>query len=486
MEKSNINNPVIIFGIALLLLIFNSYAPEGLNFFGQDIKQVDFLSDIRTDDFYDSADDEESYENDEYYEESEEEYDNESEKEDESAIHDIKAEYNIASIINVSSFLKYVNAEAKNYYNTAPITSKDNLSGNLSQLNKFFTALKSSKSKQVRIAHFGDSTLEGDLISADLRAFFQKKFGGKGVGLVPITSKDVAFRSTTDLSFSNDWITASFSKNRGKLPLGINGHAFANSDGSWVELKTTNRYKTVKKFDVAKLFYSNPKSGAKVEYSLNGKAKVTKTLSSSGKINVLEVKKSKSKSIKFIFPGAKSATYYGVSLEGSTGVYLDNFALRGNSGVGLKKIKKDYIKSFNDELDYKLVILEFGLNALKGKNTNFTRYERTMIKIIKKLKSAIPSASFILVGVHDKSIKKGSKFITDPAVPKLVEAQKRIAKATGIAFWNLFEAMGGKNSMVKWVSSNPRKAFKDYIHFNEVGTKTEAKMIFDELMSKYK
>ncbi len=486
MEKNNINNPVIIFGIALLLLVFNSYAPEGLTFFGQDIKQVDFLSDIRTDDFYDSADEEESYEDDEYDEESEDEYDNESESEDESTIQNFKAEYNTASVLDISSFMEYLNAEAEDYYSTASIAGKDNLSGNLSQLNKFFTALKSSKSKQVRIAHFGDSTLEGDLISADLRAFFQKKFGGKGVGLVPITSEDVSFRRTTDLSFSDDWTTATFSKNKNRLPLGINGHAFVNAAGSWVKMKTTNHYKTVKSFDVAKLFYSKPKNGAKVEYSLNGKTKVSKALTKSGKVNILEIKKKKSKSIKFTFPTAESATYYGVSLESATGVYIDNFALRGNSGVGLKKIKKEYLKSFNDELDYKLVILEFGLNALRGNNTNFSRYERNMIKIIKKMKSAMPSASFILVGVHDKCVKKGSKFITDPAVPKLVEAQKNIAEATGIAFWNLFEAMGGKNSMVKWVDSNPRRAFKDYIHFNDVGAKAEAKMIFDELMNKYK
>jgi len=97
----------------------------------------------------------------------------------------------------------------------------------------------------------------------------------------------------------------------------------------------------------------------------------------------------------------------------------------------------------------------------------------------------MPNASFLLVGVHDKSIKKGSNFITDPAIPKLVEAQENIAEKADIAFWNLFEAMGGKNSMPNWVNSNPPRAFKDYIHFNDIGAKEEAKMLFDELMKKY-
>ncbi len=484
--KNNINNPLIIFGIALLLLIANSYAPEGMEVLGVEIKQVDFLSDIRSDDFYDSQYEDEEYDDEEY--DDEDEYDDdEYETENDSALLEGKPQYNLASVISINSIIDFVNDEADkldNYSKIIAPASKNNLGGNLSQLNKFFTALKNSKNKKVRIAHYGDSTLEGDLISSDLRELFQKKFGGKGVGFVPITSKDINFRRTTDLSFSDDWTSASFSRNRGKLPLGINGHAFVNASGSWVQMKTNNRYKTVKSFDVAKLFYSDAKSGAKVTYSLNSGKKVTKSLSKGKGLNILEIKKAKAKSIKFTFPGNESANYYGVSLESGNGVYIDNYALRGNSGVGLKKIKKDSFKKFNRELDYKLVILEFGLNILSGNKTNFTRYEKDMVRIINAMKSAMPNASFILVGVHDKCIKKGSRFITDPAVPRLIKAQKKIAEKTNIAFWNLFDAMGGENSMVQWVNAN--KAFKDYIHFNAVGAKDEAKMIFKELMKKYK
>ncbi len=482
--ENNINKPLIIFGIALLLFVVNSYTPEGIEILGVEIKQVDFLSDIRSDDYYDSQYDEEDNYDDEY---DNEEYDDDYETENDSALLEGKPQYDLASIIDFNLLTNFINVEADkldNYSKVIAPASKNNLSGNLTQLNKFFNALKKSKNKQVRVAHYGDSTLEGDLISSDLRELFQKKFGGRGVGFVPITSKDINFRRTTDLSFSDDWITASFSRNRSKLPLGINGHAFVNANGSWVKMKTNSRYKTVKNFDIAKLFYSDAKNGAKVTYQLNGGKKITKSLLKGKGLNVFEVKKSKSKSIKFTFPTAKSANYYGVSLESKKGVYIDNYALRGNSGVGLKKIKKATLKNFNAKLDYKLVILEFGLNVLSGNKTNFTRYEKNMVKIINAMKKAMPNASFLLVGVHDKCIKKGSRFITDPAVPRLIKAQKKIAKETNIAFWNLFDAMGGENSMVEWVNAN--KAFKDYIHFNAVGAKEEAKMIFTELMKKYK
>lgn len=486
MKDKNANNLLIVFGITILLLIANSYVPEGVEILGFEIKQVDFLSDIRSDDFYDD----DSYE-DEYYEEEDNEYFDDDESENDTSFLEGKPRYDIAAIINIKIITEFIASEidklSNNYLQPSSISKGGNLDGNLKQLNKFFSALKKAKHKQVRIAHFGDSTLEGDLISSDLRELFQTKFGGNGVGMLPITSHDTKFRKTTDLSFSDDWSTATvFSGNKDRLPVGINGHVFVNSDGSWVKMKTNNRYKTVRKFDIAKLFYSNAKSKAKINYSLNGKGAVTKSLSSGKGLKVLEIKKEGSKSIKIEFPKNESAYYYGVSLESNNGVFVDNYALRGNSGVDLKKISTEYLKYFQKEMDYKLIILEFGLNILSGRKTNFTQYEKNMVKIIKKMKKAMPGASFILVGVHDKCIKKGSKFITDPAVLKLVETQKSIADKADIAFWNLFDAMGGENSMIEWVNSNPPRAFKDYIHFNDIGAKKEAKMLFAELMKKYK
>ena len=483
MDKNRTNNPPIIFGIALIFLILNSYAPSGLSLFGIDIKQIDFLSDIRTDDFYETESDDFEYNDEELFDESD------STSQNDSVYLEGKPQYDKASIIDLTIFSNFLIAEYNkldNFSNAVPPVRLNNLSGNLSQLNKFFSALKLSNKKQVRIAHYGDSTLEGDLISSDLRELFQEKFGGKGVGIVPITSLDVKFRKTTNLSFSDGWENESvYSRNRDKLPIGISGQVFINSDNDWVEMKTTTHYKTVKEFDIVKLFYSDASAGAEVNYSINGEKLVNKELSSNKGLNVLKLKNNDSKSVKFTFPKAKSAYYYGVSLESEKGVYIDNFALRGNSGVDLKKIEIEELIAFNKELDYKLVILEFGLNILSGRNTNFDRYERNMIKVIEELKEAMPNASFLLVGVHDKCVKRGSKFITDPAVPKLVEAQKNIAEKSDIAFWNLFEAMGGENSMPDWVDSNPPRAFKDYTHFNDVGAKEEAKMIFEELIKKY-
>ena len=192
------------------------------------------------------------------------------------------------------------------------------------------------------------------------------------------------------------------------------------------------------------------------------------------------------KNLRIEFPESDQGYFYGVSLENGNGVYVDNFPLRGNSGVDLQYIPDSVLKEFRQYLDYNLIILQFGLNVAGSIKRNYSWYEREMGKVINKLKDTFPQASILMISVHDKSMKRGSSFITDPSIFKLLKAQQNIAVETKIAFWNLFEAMGGKNSMPEWVDANPPLAFKDYIHFNNEGAKKIGDMLSEALISAYK
>lgn len=56
---------------------------------------------------------------------------------------------------------------------------------------------------------------------------------------------------------------------------------------------------------------------------------------------------------------------------------------------------------------------------------------------------------------------------TYPYLPYLVEQLKIRIPAHGAAFWNMYEVMGGENSMVAWV--NKGWAGSDYVHFTPQG-----------------
>ncbi|NBU36552.1 MAG: hypothetical protein EBS35_08260, partial [Bacteroidetes bacterium] len=84
-----------------------------------------------------------------------------------------------------------------------PDTTNENYGG-LNFLGSFFEKLI-AKNTQVRIAYYGDSGIEADLVTQTLRDSLQKYFGGTGVGFLPITSRDPGYRQSINHYFSNLW-----------------------------------------------------------------------------------------------------------------------------------------------------------------------------------------------------------------------------------------------------------------------------------------
>ena len=111
-------------------------------------------------------------------------------------------------------------------------------------LKRFFAALKNRDklNRPVRVAFLGDSFIEGDIVVADLRSALQKEFGGRGVGFVPIASVAAQFRPTIEQR-SEGWHTWSMLTDH-EHGYTLSGMMFEpKKDGKvTVSLKTTNRY----------------------------------------------------------------------------------------------------------------------------------------------------------------------------------------------------------------------------------------------------
>ncbi|HET6227693.1 MAG TPA: hypothetical protein VFF27_15530 [Bacteroidia bacterium] len=363
----------------------------------------------------------------------------------------------------------------------------------VSSLAHFFQALnkvKKQKSK-VRIAYFGDSMIEGDLISQDLRSSMQDAFGGHGVGFVPVTSIVAGFRKSIIHSFGN-WTTYNlldtvpFHHN-----LGISGYSFipqtvndffdVSATDSWVKY-TSVKQKHLDKFYKTKLLYG--KSDGENYVLINN---VTYKLDGIKAVNQLTLNsKSAYSTVHASFRCKTSLDVFGFSMESDTGAFVDNFSFRGNSGLPISKIKQSIYSGTNDCLNYDLIILEYGLNAVNSKVTDYSWYERGMQRVIKHLKESFPGVSILLISVGDKGyrVNEGA-YETDPAVPLFVDVQMRMAEENNLAFWSLYNAMGGSGSMVKWVEGDTVLANKDYTHFNFRGAHKVGKLLFNKLMTEY-
>lgn len=352
---------------------------------------------------------------------------------------------------------------------------------------KFYKALSEVKNKTphpLRIAFYGDSFIEGDVFCGSFRDSLQSIYGGRGVGFVPITSGVAGFRNTIKHSFDN-WRTSSLiNRTDSTAEYGPAGYCFVPLDGNWVEYRPS-RKRFLREFNTVKLYYKNYES-ASVRFSINSDTtQWVVPLKKSNQLQEWVYRGKKLKSIKFTFEPFDSLRLFGASFEDGPGVYVDNFSLRGNSGISLTGINRSMLTKFNSYRNYKLVILQFGLNMVQEDSLNYKAYVRRMVRVINNLKKSFPQASFLLMSVSDRSTNTTGKFETMNAIPAMRNAQRMIAQETNIAFWDMFEAMGGENSMVKFVTSKPALAAKDYTHLNFNGGKKLAGSLVKSLLYGY-
>lgn len=372
---------------------------------------------------------------------------------------------------------------------------------NLGGLDRFLAALRQTKADgtPVRIAYFGDSMIEGDLITNELRNSLQAAFGGSGVGYVPIHTVAADFRETIHETASDNWQEYNLvsPKLPAGFPLGISGHVFvprvaaAAADSgtapgdSWVQFQTGQRFAPVRRFARARLFYGPGAKPAAVLATTDGHA-VPHALPGQAALNELllqPTQPARQLRLDFTTPGPRPV--YGVSFESAGGVVLDNFSFRGNSGMSLTRIPFRELAAFGQLLDYRLIILHYGVNVADARNKTYGWYERAMTRVVDRMQRAFPGASILIIGMSDKSSRLDGEFVTDPSVPRLLAAQQQLAKRNHVAFWNLFAAMGGENSMVSWVEDSPPLANRDYTHVNPRGAHRIADLLFAYLMAEY-
>ena len=136
------------------------------------------------------------------------------------------------------------------------------------------------------------------------------------------------------------------------------------------------------------------------------------------------------------------------------------------------------MKDFNAALDYDLIILQYGENVSSPNIRDYSNYRQGMIKTVHHIQSALPGVPILLISAHDRSVKQNGVMATSGDIPVLVEAQGEVARETGCGFWNLYEALGGYNSMQGLVKAKPALANRDYTHFTKAGADKVAELLF--------
>lgn len=371
-------------------------------------------------------------------------------------------------------------------------------------LERLFAALENARNKKVRIMHYGDSQIEGDRITSYLRNELQSKFGGSGPGMFDVMQ--VAPKGSVNITYSENWMRFSgFGRKDTTVRHNRYGPLMAFSRftsipdstsaldttmlrGQITLKKPTVSYARTRSYATLKVFLSNPYQPVTYQIESDGNSLLNKILPVSAALQIIETPLNTTpEELILKFNGLDSPDIYGISLESTTGVIVDNIPLRGSSGTIFAKQDLQLLGEAYRNLSPELIILEFGGNVIpyiedEEECREYGNWFKAQINLLKRLN---PKSTFLLIGPADTSIKDKTEYVTHPFLEPVRDALKQAAQDTGCLFWDMYEVMGGKNTMPVWVASDPPLAAPDYIHFSRKGAQKMAEDFVQKFFKLY-
>lgn len=338
----------------------------------------------------------------------------------------------------------------------------------------FFAALDSARSERIRVAYYGDSQLEEDRITNVLRDSLQSKFGGSGVGLLPAVME-------------NGTITMVQSRNGNPPVAKINGgHGFSTQSygpcysvariaSSYYARYSACRHDNP---DIASRFFSHitvlADSSSSFTVNIEGMEAAEPAGNMSQKRYVATLQEPVN-SVEIDLKG--HGDVYGVMLDGENGVAVDNIALRGSSGTFFTDVDSSQLRNYLVNDNVKLLILQYGCNrvpSLNGKSS-ISSYGQSMYRQLMLFKKLAPDMTIVFSGPQDMR-----RYQT---MPDVVDTLKHYALKAGVAYWSMYDAMGGAGSMAEWQKQG--LAGGDGIHFSKKGAARMGDMLYETLMTYY-
>ena len=356
-------------------------------------------------------------------------------------------------------------------------------------LDAFFEALDNAGKKPVRILHYGDSQLECDRMTADLREHFQSKFGGGGVGMVPAVQPIATYTLGQSVSPALRHYCAYGS------PEFRAGHwrygpmaSMSRVDGSAsfsFTARGDDKFPHCQEFQKVSVAIKGSGAlsvrAADSTYQLASKIEADSAL----RIFTATLKRPTNRATLTV---SGNMDIYGIMLDGKSGVAMDNIPMRGCSGIMFTSIDRKSFAPFFKQQNIGLIILQYGGNSvpyLKGPQSIST-YTDQVRKQIALFRTVAPKARILFIGPSDMATSIGGRMQTYPHLSEVIDSLRTAVNGEGAAYWDMQGAMGGNGSMVQWVKARPALAGTDYIHFTPRGAEQISQILYDTFLLYYK
>ena len=338
--------------------------------------------------------------------------------------------------------------------------------------------------ESVRVAFMGDSFVEGDILTADLRELLQDTFHGGGVGYVPVASPFTGFRQTIKTT-SKGWTPYNIMQ-RKSTPEPYVGDYFVSgwvaraTDGASTRWDMTDRRRHLTECNRARLLFISRES-SKITVILNDNVQREFEFDGSDVVRQIVVEEEQILSLEMrVDSGAAGFTAIGADFDSTSGLSLDNFSVRSNNGQAMFWSSASVNAQIHSMRPYDLVVLQYGLNIMQADRHNYSLYGEQVEKMVRYVESCFPGAAVLVMGVSDRSQRNEQGIVPMSSAVDLTRSQREAAEKCGVAFWNTYEAMQRLGGMTAFVENG--WAGKDYTHINYAGGREIARQLYYALL----
>ena len=347
--------------------------------------------------------------------------------------------------------------------------------------------------RTIRIVHYGDSQIEMDRMTNRLRAYMQKTFGGGGPGLVPfatlIPSLSVSTYGSGDLVRQSPFGDSTVVRAAGNYGPMVQDYRVTGSATSTITAGTHRSCDSrLRQFSRFKIIFCNRPGPFDITFTDRKGGYTDHQRQEEEGVHSFEWSlDSATTSVRLSVSG--NADIYGIMVDNGPGVAVDNIPMRGCSGHQFTQINRQQLANAYSMMDIGLIIMQFGGNSVPYLKTqkSIDAYCVNMGRQIDRLRQCCPGAKILFVGPSDMCSNVEGEIHTYPFLPKVIASLRDSVCAHGAAYWSIYDAMGGYNSMAAWVEKG--LGGSDYVHFSQRGVDIMGDRLakaFDNMYTIYK
>lgn len=336
-----------------------------------------------------------------------------------------------------------------------------------------------------RITYFGDSLVASDYVTGTLRRKFHDQFGDGGHGFVLMADAWPSY-------FHNDvfrFASRGFEVSRIVGPYtadglyGLGGVSFLAPPGVRARFGTAEEGSYGRKVSRFRVLYLKQPAGGSLQINLDGNPHSTiETAAPEKSSGVFELQTSDGAHMLEVVTKSLMTRTFGVILERDTsGVVLDAIGIQGARVRFLDKQDDTHWAEQLKLRDSNLLVYEFGANESgDGFAYSMPDFHETMKAVLLQGQRALPKAGCLVLSAMDRARKENDVLVSLPIMPHIVREQEATAKELGCAFFDVYEAMGGKGSMAKWFRRGLGQA--DFTHPTGYGAQVLGNWVYQALM----